>query len=161
MLPAKFEIDHVRVYQNKADDRMTVSCNPKDYPTRRYIAANDFKYKLLTAERSLEPVKTGGGACASDKDCYNGQCMNRVFYHSCTCTKGYTGPNCMVPAYENADPDWDVDFSLLVFVKPYFPHFLVIVIIFFMVMMVMATLSVWERKRRTLDIVTNPPPSWL
>eukprot|EP01036_Dinobryon_divergens_P025520 gene25520-34076_t len=46
-LPAKFLIDYVRVYQNKEDSTQTVGCNPRDFPTKRFIAAHEYRYMGL------------------------------------------------------------------------------------------------------------------
>jgi len=36
MFPAELKIDYVRVYQRKG--QTNTGCNPKDYPTAKYIA---------------------------------------------------------------------------------------------------------------------------
>lgn len=45
-LPARMEVDYVRVYQPR--DAINVGCSPPDFPTRDYIACNVDKYKLTT-----------------------------------------------------------------------------------------------------------------
>ena len=45
-LPAQFLIDSVRVYQKKSDPRQTVGCNPKERPTRKWIAGHAYRYLL-------------------------------------------------------------------------------------------------------------------
>lgn len=42
-LPAELFVDHIRVYQNKGDPTHTVSCNPKKYPTKKWILAHEYR----------------------------------------------------------------------------------------------------------------------
>lgn len=92
-LPAQFKIDHVRVYQNKADPSMSVGCNPQSYPTSRYIAAHPEKYIMGDQAQPLQDVEAGGGRCKSDGDCGEGAC--NAFYR-CSCKENWTGPSCLV-----------------------------------------------------------------
>lgn len=162
-LPAEMKIDHIRVFQNKEDPIMTVSCDPKEYPTKRYIAANDYLYSLITEPRSLKKVKTGGGGCAYDGDCGptgSGQCFwswIKLSKH-CRCEEDWMGPYCKVPTYQNSDPDWDKDDSMLVVIKPYLPDFLGVSIIAAFVVLAIATGTVVIKRRSVNDDV---PPSWL
>jgi hypothetical protein len=48
-LPAKMQIDSVRVYQDLNDTRQSLGCNPPRYPTTRFIKAH--------ASRYLRPMK--------------------------------------------------------------------------------------------------------
>lgn len=48
-LPAKMQIDSVRVYQDLNNSRQSVGCNPPKYPTSRFIKAH--------ASRYLRPMK--------------------------------------------------------------------------------------------------------
>jgi hypothetical protein len=91
-LPAKFMIDHVRIYQNKADPLHTVGCNPPDYPTRRYIEAHAFRYKTVDDVDVLKPIIRGGSKCHSSDQCGEGQCVNGY----CECSTGWVGPKCLV-----------------------------------------------------------------
>jgi len=104
-LPAEFQVDFVRIYQNKADPRQTLGCNPKKFPTKKFILAHEYRYKVLTDVHALKDVVQGGGACVADKDCGEGTC----FLRRCSCKEDWTGPNCLVPTYSNDFPDWDED----------------------------------------------------
>lgn len=92
-LPAQFKIDHVRVYQNKADPNMSVGCNPQSHPTSRYIAAHPEKYIKIDQIQPLLEVVAGGGRCKSDGECGEGAC--NAFYR-CSCREDWTGPSCLV-----------------------------------------------------------------
>lgn len=91
-LPAEFFIDHVRVYQNKADPLQTLGCNPPDFPTRKFILAHEYRYKNLEDVHALKSVAPGGGACAKNGDCGEGTCSLK----RCWCAENWTGPNCLV-----------------------------------------------------------------
>jgi Beta-glucan synthesis-associated protein SKN1/KRE6/Sbg1 len=39
-LPAKMEIDYIRLYQDKDDPSHTVDCSPERFPTAEFIAAH-------------------------------------------------------------------------------------------------------------------------
>lgn len=97
-LPAEFKIDYVRVYQNKEDPRQTIGCNPKEYPTKRFILAHEFRYKAVTDVHALKPVKTGGGHCSNDSMCGEGHCSGGLF-QKCQCHEDWTGPHCLVCFY--------------------------------------------------------------
>ncbi len=43
-LPAEFQVESVRIYQNRNDSRQYVGCNPPEYPTTKFIKAHEFKY---------------------------------------------------------------------------------------------------------------------
>lgn len=161
-LPAEMKIDHVRVFQNKEDPIMTVSCDPKDYPTKRYIAANDYLYSLATEPHSLKPVKTGGGECTTDYECGPdgaGKCgwAWGSLGKRCRCEEAHTGPHCMSMKYQNDSPDWDRDDSMLVVITPYLPSFLGVSIVVAFVVLSIATCAV-VRKRRYND---ESIPNWL
>ncbi len=91
-LPAEFKIDYVRVYQNKDDPLQTIGCNPKEYPTKRFIQAHEYRYKDLNSPQALKPVVTGGGSCKEDDSCGEGSCH----YQKCRCSMGWQGPHCLV-----------------------------------------------------------------
>ena len=94
-LPAQFEIDYVRIYQNKNDPKHTQGCNPKDYPTTKFIKAHEYRYKRQTDKRALLEVPKGLGHCSVDKDCGEGKCRSNK---RCACNDGWTGPRCLVSA---------------------------------------------------------------
>ncbi len=98
MLPATFLVDHVRVYQDKNNSRQTLGCNPRDYPTKKYILGHEYRYMTANKARALEPVKVGGGKCRLDEDCRGpagssrsraGSCSR---YNGCSCSKDWTVP---------------------------------------------------------------------
>ena len=39
-LPAKMEIDYIRLYQDKEDPTHTLGCSPEGFPTAEFIAAH-------------------------------------------------------------------------------------------------------------------------
>ena len=94
-LPANFYIDHVRVYQNKKDSNQTIGCNPKEYPTKRFIKAHAYRYKGTDQVDPLMPVLQGGAKCRQNSKCghgVTGECHRSY----CKCKDGWTGPICMV-----------------------------------------------------------------
>jgi hypothetical protein len=91
-LPAEFHIDFVRVYQKKNDSSQTIGCNPKEYPTKRFIDAHAYRYKGGDQVTPLLPQISGTGHCKKDTDCGEGKCFRK----RCTCNKGWTGPRCLV-----------------------------------------------------------------
>merc|ERR1719506_263857 len=83
---ADFEVDYVRVWQEKE----SLGCSPKAYPTRKYVAAFPEKFSLEGSTTPLLPVRRGGGACVSSSDCGDdGDCVEG----KCVC-RLKTGPNC-------------------------------------------------------------------
>ena len=92
-LPAKFLIDNVRVYQDKTDKLQNIGCNPKDRPTKKWIKAHEYRYKLADDVYALKfPIKTGGSFCESDNECGEGKCS----FLRCFCNPGWQGPKCLV-----------------------------------------------------------------
>lgn len=92
-LPADFYIDYVRVYQNKKNDsKQTVGCNPKEYPTKRFINAHAYRYKGGSQATPLLPILNGGGKCHNDQKCGQGKCVSG----KCKCPADWTGPTCLV-----------------------------------------------------------------
>lgn len=129
-LPAEFKIDYVRIYQHTQDPRQTIGCNPRDYPTKRFIKAHEFRYKGLDEKEALMAVKTGGGECTSSHDCGSGRCQFSLWkfyandgFRGCVCDEDWQGPHCLVPTYQNPFPDWDVE-PTISWVSPFIPHFL-------------------------------------
>jgi hypothetical protein len=45
MLPAKFLIDYVRVYQDKSDSNQTIGCDPVNYPTKEFIEGHTYRFE--------------------------------------------------------------------------------------------------------------------
>lgn len=154
-LPAVFKMDYIRVYQNKADPRQTVGCNPREYPTTRFIKAHEYRYKRQTDKHALLPVKKGTGRCTADnEDDYcgnrkgqaNGKCLPSGH---CKCFEGWTGPFCQVADMKNDDLDWDReefgDVQL-----PFVPSFLALAALLFLGALFSAVVVFSVRKRRAL-----------
>lgn len=95
-LPASMYVDHIRIYQNKNDSRQTVGCNPRNYPTKKWIRAHEYRYKNKEARHALADVVTGGGTCKVDADCGEGRCS----LWRCQCKPNWQGPKCLVRASE-------------------------------------------------------------
>lgn len=97
-LPAKFKIDHIRIYQNVNDSTHTVGCNPEGYPTTKYIEASPVKYKNSNDKQPLKQIEVGGGRCeissksACGKKYETGLCVSG----RCVCRNGWVGPQCLV-----------------------------------------------------------------
>lgn len=143
-LPAKFLIDHVRIYQNKDDPRQTIGCNPRDYPTKAWIKGHEFRYTAADTAKSLKDIKSGGGKCATSSDCgTNGKC---ILYH-CLCDSDHVGPNCLVPNYHNDFPDWS-DEKWYIISEPYIPRFLIVSAIFLAVLLIFAVYVVQRKHTR-------------
>ena len=127
-LPATFLIDHVRLYQytqrqgnnssssNDSDNEQgskgrvpsfqhSLGCNPRNYPTKKYILANEDKYRNTKDKHPLRPVVTGTGHCRGAGECGEGHCVRGA----CVCPADWQGPHCLVPTYRNAFPDWDYE----------------------------------------------------
>ena len=114
-LPADFEIEYVRVYQDKRNKKHTLGCNPPKFPTAKYIKAHTYKYltpiqSQLQAE-ALLPVRRGGALCnrnQSESEACGGKGMGTCgIFSRCQCEEDWTGPNCKQPAYCNDFPDWE------------------------------------------------------
>jgi hypothetical protein len=52
-LPANMYVDHVRVYQNKEDPLQYVGCNPKKYPTKKWIIAHEYRCPSTPLDDSI------------------------------------------------------------------------------------------------------------
>jgi hypothetical protein len=163
-LPAKFLIDSVRVYQNKNDSRHTIGCNPKDYPTKKWIKAHEYRYKTLLDVKPLRDVRVGGGKCSNSSVCGTGYCS----FGRCKCTGEWIGPNCLSPPYKNDFPDWEQE-TWFVFDSPYIPSFLMICSFLFAAALVGGGMQiVWKRRQTRLENGNggypydyNKAPSWL
>ena len=128
-LPAEFEIDWVRVYQNKDNDDEIVGCSTPNYPTQKYIEGHKWLYTTTPNAEPLLPIRVGGGVCRHDSQCGHGQCVEG----HCACKgkegteskegkegKGgvdndyeYIGPNCLASNAFN-DIDWEATDALVV-----------------------------------------------
>lgn len=103
-VPANFEIDYVRVYQVKEDDRHILGCSPPSRPTHEWIEGHKERYILWESPPDSEPlldIQRGGASCSNADVCggeERGFCDEVL---GCLCLPGWTGPKCHSP-YANA-----------------------------------------------------------
>ena len=109
-LPAKMQVDHVRVYQLKNESRHTLGCNPPGWPTTKFIKAHQTRYmRQYKDTHPLKPQKVGGGRCKYDHDCgVHGEGALCSGWR-CKCPENMVGRHCKTYNYQNDFPDWDVD----------------------------------------------------
>jgi hypothetical protein len=108
-LPAEFRIDNVRLYQRINDSSQSIGCDPKGYPTTKFIKAHPERYVASANGLPLLPIQHGGGKCTispptgalngnSRRVCGGsygtGYCDARK--RQCVCNEGWTGPYCLV-----------------------------------------------------------------
>ena len=134
-MPADFLINYVHVYQNPSDSLQTVGCDPKGFPTAKFIEGNKENYVRILGHEvdkdPLKPIVNGGSTCSSASDCgeTTGQCVHGV----CKCEIGWTGPKCLVPSYCNNFSSWDENILIYPLEWPHIPEFLVYIGITFLV----------------------------
>ena len=100
MLPAFYEIDYVRVYQNPDDDTHKVGCSTDTKPTAKFIAGHKERYfDAYNGEtKPLHDQIVGGGKCKRDADCGpESACEAKA----CACAGDWLGPHCR--AYRGFD----------------------------------------------------------
>lgn len=161
-LPAEFQIEYVRVYQDKNNSRHTLGCNPKKFPTAKYIKAHTFKYltPLQYQTEALLPVKKGGGLCnANDPLSCGGPDMGSCnFFSRCTCTEDWTGPNCKQPTYCNDFPDWESGEWISILTLPRPSIFLMVCLAMLGVMLVVVVTQVkFDRDQRATAAGNSAP----
>jgi hypothetical protein len=114
-IPSSFEIDYVRIYQDRNDPRHVLGCSPPSRPTAEWIEGHKERYTLWEAPDGAEPLKDisrGGGVCLNGtgltavtrKTCggdSRGVCDPLM---GCLCRPGWTGPHCL-SAYGGATLD--------------------------------------------------------
>ena len=87
----------------------TLGCNPQDFPTRSFIKAHEerYIYKDITSKK---PIQKGGASClqTNPKACGGSLLGSCGLFHTCSCNTYWTGPNCLVPAYQNDFADWEI-----------------------------------------------------
>jgi hypothetical protein len=96
--PASFEIDYVRVFQAKTEEKHTLGCSPVDRPTSLFIKGHRKRYMETGDALPLQSIGKGGNTCRDNSECgtfKNGYCSSRGF---CVCKKDFTGPNCLAHA---------------------------------------------------------------
>uniref|UniRef100_A0A7S3K4P5 GH16 domain-containing protein n=1 Tax=Aureoumbra lagunensis TaxID=44058 RepID=A0A7S3K4P5_9STRA len=134
-LPAYYEIDYVRVYQDMEDNSHKIGCSTDSKPTKRFIQGHlDRYYDYFNNERQpLKPLQHGGGSCSHHSDCFNNYGTQSLFSDSkciknkCVCGKETTGPHCAAfKAYD--DQNWDVPYDLSLH-SPFLPSSLLRVLI--------------------------------
>jgi len=105
-VPAHFEIDYVRVYQQRDNPRHTLGCSPPERPTREWIEGHVDRYVKWGSPPGTPPlrdIRRGGGYCNATSrleadplllSCggpKRGICRNGA----CLCKAGWTGPKCL------------------------------------------------------------------
>jgi Beta-glucan synthesis-associated protein SKN1/KRE6/Sbg1 len=102
-VPANFEIDYVRVYQVKDDDRHILGCSPPSRPTKEWIEGHNERYTLWESpegSKPLQDIQRGGADCTNVDICggvERGYCDDVL---GCLCLPGFTGPRCLSPFLE-------------------------------------------------------------
>jgi hypothetical protein len=162
-LPAQYAIDHIRIYQNKNDSKHTIGCNPKEYPTRDFIKAHEYRYKVPTQLNSLKELVIGGGKCNKDNDCgVNNNCIKT----KCICIGIWVGPQCKVPYYKNDFKDWqDDNWSFFSIQWPFIPSFLIYSFYIMVLLLIIAAYVVNKNKIdnefANMPIGIERPIGWL
>eukprot|EP00607_Mallomonas_marina_P008784 CAMPEP_0182419324 /NCGR_PEP_ID=MMETSP1167-20130531/3781_1 /TAXON_ID=2988 /ORGANISM="Mallomonas Sp, Strain CCMP3275" /LENGTH=541 /DNA_ID=CAMNT_0024594167 /DNA_START=220 /DNA_END=1845 /DNA_ORIENTATION=+ len=160
-LPATFEMDFIRVYQNKNDSRQTIGCNPPGYPTRKYIKAHEFKYMDTTKDsHPLKPLKVGGARCKIENSDYCGTHARGSCSHStlrCVCRPGWMGPRCLVQKFHDDGEDWDVG-KFEGIELPFIPSSLGVVAVVFVIALI-ASVSVFSIRRKKATVDTEEIPT--
>ena len=93
MLPAFYEIDSVRVYQQSDEPSHKVGCSTDTRPTAKFIEGHRHRYfdPYNDETQPLKPQVHGGGTCTKDKDCGRASsCKDGT----CKCKGDWTGPHC-------------------------------------------------------------------
>lgn len=146
-LPATFEVNYIRIYQNKDDPKQTVGCNPRGYPTRKFIKAHEYRYKALVDVHAIKPIINGNGHCQGDFDCGDkarGVCSS---WGRCKCHSDWTGPHCLSPNYHDDGEDWDKD-TWVIMESPFVPSFLAIAVTTFLALLIWATFAVVNLRKK-------------
>lgn len=142
--PAKYEIDYIRVYQDKTDPLHMLGCDPPEYPTKQYIEDNWEKYTFNSyiKKEPLVVVQHGGGECSTNFDCGNflsvdapsPEMGNEIDWEEtvedygpirasfcvdgkCKCPPEWTGPFCLSPCigdYANCEATSSVSYRIVV-----------------------------------------------
>ena len=105
--------------------RQTLGCNPREYPTKRWILAHEHRYMGVSEVHALKSIATGGNKCSRHSQCggvddlpapqglwmatkssvdtaaagYNDVFSNSsgfCYYNRCKCKEGWQGPHCLV-----------------------------------------------------------------
>ncbi|KAJ1454658.1 beta-glucan synthesis-associated protein-domain-containing protein [Pelagophyceae sp. CCMP2097] len=124
-LPAHYEVESVRIYQNPDEPTHKVGCSTDAKPTKAFIAGHKRRYydPYNGEKEPLQPQQTGGAKCHADADC-GGDTLRGVCYSGkCACRAGHIGPKCLAhPGFDDIiyDHEASVGFS-----APYVPSPLV------------------------------------
>lgn len=99
-IPASYEIDYVRVYQDVNDPMHTLGCSPPTRPTAEWIEGHEERYILWNAPNGTKPllsIQSGGANCESDVTCGGDRGTGYCDPTSkmCQCYVGWTGPSCL------------------------------------------------------------------
>jgi len=120
-LPAHFLIDWIRVYQPEGDKRMSVGCETKEHPSKKWIQGHPKWYAAPGSKIPMLDVADGGGKCKADAQCGGGARGACTAQGTCACAPDWTGPNCKaqaVPPDEAADLGWVEDLRALLAGRP-------------------------------------------
>lgn len=108
----KYNINWIRVYQDKHDPKQKVGCSTPERPTKKYIHANVEMFKAKDDEQPLRPIQRGRGLCTpSDTSTTPSGCGGTkrgicTISGLCQCKEGWTGPHCL--AHDGSDPiQWE------------------------------------------------------
>ena len=94
-LPADYEIDYVRVYQQPGTEK--VGCSPASHPTSQWIHSHWEDYVVGEMAQPLKGVRPGGASCSTDDECNAPRGACRVGL--CVCLEEvWTGPRCLSQA---------------------------------------------------------------
>jgi Beta-glucan synthesis-associated protein SKN1/KRE6/Sbg1 len=110
-VPNSFEIDYVRIYQDKSDPRHVLGCSPPSRPTAEWIDGHKERYTLWEAPEGSKPImeiSRGGGVC-SNNETTNVTTTTTTTWNvcggedrgvcdpvmGCLCRPGWTGPHCL------------------------------------------------------------------
>ena len=110
MLPAFYEIDYVRVYQDEDEETHKVGCSTDTHPTKKFIEGHKERYfDAYNGEtKPLHDQIVGGGHCKADRDCGpKSACVE----HACVCHEDYLGPQCRA-AKAFDDKSWETEETL-------------------------------------------------
>ena len=93
MLPAFYEIDSVRVWQQADEPSHKVGCSTDTRPTAKFIEGHRHRYfdPYNDETQPLKPQVHGGGTCTKDKDCGRASSCKDG---QCKCQGDWTGPHC-------------------------------------------------------------------
>lgn len=98
-VPASYEIDYVRVYQDMDEPSHTLGCSPPSRPTAEWIKGHERRYVLWNSPIGTKPLRSiqnGGMPCQGNATCGldRGAGYCDPASKRCQCNKDWTGPSC-------------------------------------------------------------------